>query len=143
MMISCRDSSQPVSFANGGERAGCASDVRRRRIAPVRKEPHNESNKNEREPTSGRSTNYGSGHDARTRHAAKSTFCDRYHIVNATAELISYPSIDTACAVLTFDVPPKLSPALAGLSLGGTSNVRTAHAESGDPMISGRCSCVP
>jgi hypothetical protein len=57
------------------------------------------------------------GHDARTRHAAKSTFCDRYHIVSATAELISYPSIDTACAVLTFDVPPKLSPANAGLSL--------------------------
>jgi hypothetical protein len=82
MMISRRDSSQPVSFANGGERAECASDVRRRRFAPVRKEPHNESNKNEREPTSGRSTNYGSGDDARTRHAAKSTFCDRYHIVN-------------------------------------------------------------
>src|SRR5215831_18058024 len=43
-------------------RARCASDVRWRRIVPVRRELHNEPNKNERGPTSGRSTSYGSGH---------------------------------------------------------------------------------
>jgi hypothetical protein len=51
-----------VNFANCGERAGCASDARWRRIAPARKELRNGSNKSEREPTSGHSTNYGSAH---------------------------------------------------------------------------------
>jgi hypothetical protein len=48
---------------------------------------------------------------------SKSAFCDRYHIVNATAKLGSTCRIGTAYAVLTFDVPPNSAPANAGLSL--------------------------
>jgi hypothetical protein len=40
----------------------------------------------------------------------KAHFCDRYHIASAAAELVSCASIDTACAVLTFDVPPTPQP---------------------------------
>src|SRR5262249_29383004 len=48
-----------VTFANCGERAGCGSDARWRRIAPARKVLRNGPNKSEREPTSRHSTNYG------------------------------------------------------------------------------------
>jgi hypothetical protein len=51
-----------VSSADCGEPGECARPVRWRRVAPVRKEFHNGSNKSEREPTNGRSTNYGRGH---------------------------------------------------------------------------------
>ena len=63
MLPSCyfRDR-KAVSSADWREPGGCASDVRWRRIAPARKELHNGSNKSEREPTNGRSTNYGRGH---------------------------------------------------------------------------------
>jgi hypothetical protein len=56
------ESANAVSFADWGEQGRCASDARWRRNAPARKELRNGSNKSEREPTSGRSTNYGSGH---------------------------------------------------------------------------------
>src|SRR6266545_4143495 len=48
-----------------------ARKVRQRcghRIAPARKELRNGSNKSEREPTSGRSTDYGSGHPVQAFH---------------------------------------------------------------------------
>ena len=63
MLPSCyfRDR-KAVSSADWGEPGGCASDVRWRRIAPARNELHNASNKSEREPTTGRSTNYGREH---------------------------------------------------------------------------------
>jgi hypothetical protein len=51
-----------VSSADWAESGGHASDARWRRIAPARNELHNGSNKSEREPTSGRSTDYGLGH---------------------------------------------------------------------------------
>ena len=51
-----------VSSVHCGEPGGCGSAVRWRCIAPARKELHNGSNKSEREPTNGRSTNYGRGH---------------------------------------------------------------------------------
>ena len=56
------ESANAVSFADWGERGGCASDVRWRHIVLVRKELRNGSNKSEHELTGGRSTNYGSGH---------------------------------------------------------------------------------
>src|SRR5215472_9096327 len=56
------ESANAVSFADWGEQGRCASDARWCRNAPARKELRNGSNKSEREPTSGRSTNYGSGH---------------------------------------------------------------------------------
>jgi hypothetical protein len=56
------ESANAVSFADWGEQGRCASDARWRRNAPARKELRNGSNKSEHEPTSGRSTNYGSGH---------------------------------------------------------------------------------
>jgi hypothetical protein len=47
----------------------------------------------------------------------KRAFCDRRHSASRKAQLVSRLSIGAACAVLTFDVPPKyLSPAHAGLS---------------------------
>jgi hypothetical protein len=55
-------------FRGCGERERCASDVRWHRIAPARKELRNGSNKSEREPTSGRSTDYGSGHPVQAFH---------------------------------------------------------------------------
>src|SRR5215813_13038707 len=55
------ESANAVSFADWGEQGRCASDARWCRNAPVRKELRNGSNRSEREPTSGRSTNYGSG----------------------------------------------------------------------------------
>ena len=55
-------SANAVSFADWGVQGRCASDARWRRNAPARKELRNGSNKSEREPTSGRSTNYGSGY---------------------------------------------------------------------------------
>ena len=51
-----------VRSADCGGPGECASDVRSRGIAPARKELRNGSSKSERESTSGRSTNYGSGH---------------------------------------------------------------------------------
>jgi hypothetical protein len=51
-----------IRSADCGGPGECASDVRSRRIAPARKELRNGSSKSERESTSGRSTNYGSGH---------------------------------------------------------------------------------
>jgi hypothetical protein len=56
------ESANALSFADWGEQGRCASDARWRRNAPARKELCNGSNKSEREPTSGRSTNYGTGH---------------------------------------------------------------------------------
>src|SRR6516225_3797150 len=51
-----------VRSADCGGPGECASDVRSRGIAPSRKELRNGSSKSERESTSSRSTNYGSGH---------------------------------------------------------------------------------
>src|SRR5262245_31959768 len=56
------ESANAVSFADWGEQERCASDARWRRNAPARKALRNGSNKSEREPTSGRSINYASGH---------------------------------------------------------------------------------
>ena len=56
------ESANAVSFADWGEQGRFASDAHWRRNAPARKELRNGSNKSERESTSGRSTNYGSGH---------------------------------------------------------------------------------
>jgi len=56
------ESANAVSFADWGEQGWFASDARWRRNAPARNELRNGSNKSEREPTSDRSTNYGSGH---------------------------------------------------------------------------------
>src|SRR4029077_16653104 len=46
---------------------------------------------------------------------AKAHFCDRHHIASAMAELVSCLSIIPH--MRSFDVPPKLSPAHAGLFL--------------------------
>src|SRR5262245_52647388 len=56
------ESANAVSFADWGEQGRCASDARWCRNAPARRELRNGSNKSEREPTSGRSTNYESEH---------------------------------------------------------------------------------
>jgi len=56
------ESASAVSFADWGEQGPFASDARWRRNAPARKALRNGSNKSAREATSGRSTNYGSGH---------------------------------------------------------------------------------
>jgi hypothetical protein len=58
----CEYSARSVRSADCGGPGGCSSDVRSRRIASAHKELRNGSSKSEREPTSGRSTNYGSGH---------------------------------------------------------------------------------
>jgi hypothetical protein len=51
----------------------------------------------------------------RCRPIQKAHFCDRHHIASAMAELVSYLSIIPH--MRSFDVPPKLSPAHAGLFL--------------------------
>src|SRR5262249_33294136 len=51
----------PVSSEDRGERGRSANDVCWRRIALARKALRNGSSKSEREPTSARSTSYGSG----------------------------------------------------------------------------------
>src|SRR5262249_51499807 len=53
-----------VSFSSADccERGRCASATCGVRVAPAHAEPRSGSNNSEREPTSGRSTNYGSGH---------------------------------------------------------------------------------
>jgi hypothetical protein len=63
-----------AGFPGLRERERCASDVRWHRIAPARKELRNGSNKSEREPTSGRSTDYGSGHPVQAFHDIGRTF---------------------------------------------------------------------
>jgi hypothetical protein len=52
----------PVSSADCCERRKCVAEIFAVRDAPAHDEPHSGPNNSEREPTSGRSTKYGSGH---------------------------------------------------------------------------------
>jgi hypothetical protein len=65
---SARSACRSVSPADCGGPEERASDVRSRRIAPARKELRNGSSKSEHEPTTTRSTSYGSGHLIRVFH---------------------------------------------------------------------------
>src|SRR6516165_3163783 len=62
LAAAARSARRSVRSADCGGLGECASDVRSRGIAPARKELRNGSSKSERESTSSRSTNYGSGH---------------------------------------------------------------------------------
>src|SRR5262249_19763893 len=63
-----------VCSANCDQRGRCASDVLRARFAWPRKSLRNEPNKNEHEPTNGRSIYYGSGRPIPASHGIERTF---------------------------------------------------------------------
>src|SRR5262245_27225138 len=60
-----------------------------RRISPAREEPRSESNNKAHEPTSGRSTHYGSGHLIRVFHDIGHIFSSLYPFIGGSVFLVA------------------------------------------------------
>ena len=90
--------------------------MRSRGVAPVRKELRNGSSKSERESTSGRSTNYASGHLIRV-------FRDIGRIFSLLF-LLSHPGAAGPVSPLSWRTPADLQSAGAGWRSGGVAPLR-------------------